>query len=129
MLYYLIAYGCYFLGATIFTLDLLAKYQLMADAHPDDDITFNSKEFWKKERFNLIKVILLGFATLILLIPLEGISLDFINNSDEIMFSVSAKTLMFPVYLILGWSGGRGTIALAGQYKKGFYKKMGIEEN
>lgn len=127
MLNYLLAYGCYFLGATIFVLDLIAKYQLMAESNPDDNITFDAKQFWHKERFNVIKVLLLGLATMILLVPLEGISLDFVNSSGDLMFTVNAKTALLPIYLIFGWGGGRATIALAGQYKKAFYKKVGIE--
>lgn len=126
---FLLAYGCYLLGAFIFTLDLIAKYKLMAESNPDKNVQFDSKEFWRKENINLIKVVLLGVASMILLVPLNGISMDFVNAAGDLMFTVSAKTAMLPIYLILGWGGGRGTIALAGQYKKGFYQKVGITDD
>lgn len=121
-----LSYACYFLGAVIFTIDLIAKYKLMAESNPDKDVVFDSKAFWKKENINVIKVLLLGVASMILLVPLNGISMDFVNSAGDLMFTVSAKTAMLPIYLILGWSGGRGTIALAGQYKKSFYARVGI---
>lgn len=128
ILNYVLAYAAYALGATIYILDLIAKYQLMAKSNPDEDVQFDAVRFWRKERINIIKIGLLGIATMILLVPLNGVSIDFVNGAGDLMFTASAKTAMLPMYLIFGWSGGRATIALAGQYKKGFYTKVGITE-
>lgn len=123
---HLLAYLVYLLGAALFLLDLVGKYKKMADSNPDTSILFNARVFWKKESINIIKILLWGVATPILLIPLTGISVDFKNATGEVMFNTSIKVVLMPLYFILGYSGGRAQIAVAGQYKKTFYEKLGI---
>lgn len=123
---YLLAYGVYLLGAVLFYLDVIGKYEKIADANPNPDIVFNRRIFWRKERVNIIRVILLGVATMILLIPLGGLSVDFKNAAGGVMFNTSIKVILLPLYLVFGWSGGKATNALAGKYKEELYKKVGI---
>lgn len=125
---YLFAYGAYLLGAGLFLLDVIGKYQKIADANPDKTIVFNGKVFWKKEWINIARILLLGVATMILLIPLQGINVDFKNAAGNVMFSTSVKVILMPLYLIFGWSGGKATLALAGRYKQQLYEQVGITE-
>ncbi len=126
---FVLAYAAYLLGASIFILDKIAEYKRIADAHPDTSIIFNGKIFWKKEWVNIVKILLLGFATMILLIPLGGITIDFNNAQGQAMFTTSVKVIALPLYLVMGWSGGKGTIAVAGKYKKELYDRVGITED
>lgn len=128
ILNYFLAYCCYLLGAALFFLDIISKYKKVADANPDPAIEFNAKSFWSKEWVNIIRILLLGIATMILLIPLGGISVAFHNTEGGVMFTTSIKVLMLPLYLVFGYTGGRGTLALAGVYKKELYNKVGITE-
>lgn len=129
ILNYFLAYGVYIIGALLFFLDKISEYKKIANANPNPDITFELKTFWSAEWVNVIKVILLGIATMILLIPLGGISVDFHNSAGQSMFTTSVKVILLPLYLVMGWTGGKGTIALAGQYKKELYKKVGIDSD
>lgn len=129
VLNHLIAYAVYLLGAALFILDLIGKYKKMADANPNEHITFNAQVFWKKESINIIKILLWGVATPILLVPFSGMSVSFHNTAGEVMFTTSVATVLLPLYFIFGYSGGRAQIALAGQYKKGFYEKLGITKD
>lgn len=129
ILNYLLAYACYLLGAALFFLDVIAKYKRVAEANPNPDIEFNAHIFWQKEWVNIIKILLLGIATMILLIPLGGISVTFNNINGGEMFTTSVKVLFFPMYFVIGYTGGRGTLAIAGVYKKELYNKVGITDD
>src|SRR5690606_14594578 len=96
--------------------------------HPDPNLVFNGRVFLKKEWVNIVRVFLLGIATMILLIPLGGIKMDIINAAGDKMFTTSVKVLMFPLYLIFGWSGGSYTMKLKGVYKKQFDSQVGIKD-
>lgn len=124
----LIAYAVYLLGAGLFILDLVAKYQKIAEANPDPKIQFNARTFWRKERINIFKIFLIGVATQILVLPFSGMSVDFINAHGDKMFNTSIKVILLPLYLVIGWGGGSATIAVAGQYKKVLYEKVGITD-
>lgn len=122
----LIAYAVYILGAALFLLDVIGKYKKMADANPNPSIVFNAHIFWQKEWVNIIKILLWGVAVPILIIPLTGMSVTFVNSTGAAMFTASIKLILLPIYFICGYSGGRAQIAIAGQYKKTFYEKLGI---
>lgn len=129
ILNYALAYAAYLLGAALFILDIIGKYKRIAEANPEPSIVFNGKIFWSKEWVNVIRILLLGIATMILLIPLGGISVTFVNSSGAEMFTTSIKVLLFPLYFVFGYSGGRATLAIAGQYKKTLYDKVGITDS
>lgn len=126
MLNYFIAYGVYLLGALLYFLNVIEKYRRIAEANPNPHINFYFKEFWNKEVINVIRILLLGVATIFLLLPLEGVDLDIKNSSGAVMFTVAAKAAMLPLFLVLGYTGGQGTIALMGKYKETLYEKTGI---
>lgn len=128
MINYFIAYGVYLLGAALFLLDVVGKYKNIANANPNPNIVFNAKIFFNKEWVNIARILLLGVATMVLLIPLSGVDVDFKNASGGVMFSTSVKVILLPLYLVFGWSGGKATIALAGKYKKDLYDKVGITD-
>jgi hypothetical protein len=125
----LIAYSVYLLGAALFILDVIAKYKRIAEANPNPSIAFNAKIFWRKESVNIIKILLWGIATPILIIPLTGMSVAFHNSAGALMFTTSVKVILMPIYFIIGYSGGRATMAIAGQYKKELYDKVGIKDD
>lgn len=125
----LLAYGCYLLGAALYLLNVIEKYKKISEANPDPDIVFSVKYFWKQEWVNVVKILLIGVATPILLVPLNGISVDFKSVSGAVMFNTSVKVILMPLYLIIGWGGGQATIAIAGAYKKELYNKVGITES
>lgn len=124
----LIAYCVYLLGAALFMLDVVGKYKKIAEANPNPRICFNAKIFWSKESINIIKILLWGVATPILIIPLTGMSVAFHNSAGAVMFTTSVKVILMPIYFIVGYSGGRITMSVAGQYKKELYEKVGITE-
>lgn len=124
----LIAYGVYLLGASLYLLNVMEKYKKIAEANPNEHIVFVPKEFWRKESLNIVRILLIGIATPVLLIPLSGMQTAFINAEGVEMFKISVKTILIPLYLIIGWGGGNATIALAGKYKEGLYKSVGITE-
>lgn len=128
ILNYILAYCCYLLGAALFVLDIIGRYKNIANANPNPSIIFNSKIFWQKEGVNIIKILLWGIATPILIIPLNGINVEFHNTAGAVMFTTSVKVLLFPLDFIFGYSGGRATIAVAGVYKKELYEKVGITD-
>lgn len=125
----LIAYAVYILGAALFLLDVVAKYKKLAKANPNPSIVFNAHIFWQEEWVNIIKILLWGVALPFLLIPLTGMSVTFHNTAGADLFTVSVKLILLPLYFICGYSGGRAQIAVAGQYKKAFYEKLGITKD
>ena len=128
ILNYFLAYGVYLLGAVLFFLDVVSNYKKAADANPNPNVQFNGKVFWSKEWINIVRVLLLGVATMIFLIPFGSMSVDFKNSSGDVMFNTSVKVILLPLYLVFGWSGGKATIAIAGRYKKEIYNNVGIKD-
>ncbi len=98
----------------------------MADANPNDDICFNGRIFWDKEWVNLIRILLLGIATMVLIIPLGGVSIGGQNEAGQSRFTTAVKVLALPLYVVFGYSGGKLTESLVGRYKKELSNKIGI---
>lgn len=128
MINFFLGYLAYLLGLSLFVLDIIAKYKQLADAHPNPSVVFNGKIFWNKEWVNIIRMLLLGVVSLILMIPLGSITIDFSNVQGQSMFSTSAKVLSIPLYIVFGWTGGKATLGLLGKYKKELQNKTGFED-
>jgi len=126
---YLANYGAYILGALIFILDQVKKYEDIANANPDPSIIYKSKSFWAKEKWTIIQIALLGLVSIIMLPALFGGSTFALQKaSGEIAWSVPMKAALIPVQIIVGWTGGRAILAFMGKTKGELYKKVGITE-
>lgn len=130
ILNYLIAYAGYCLGATIFILDVIKKYQLIADSNPNPNIVYNKSVFWRKEKINVIQMFLYGIISVIILPQLfGGTSFQATNSAGSVIWTVPMKAAMLPLQIIVGYSGGRMIIAFMGKSKQELYKKVGITED
>jgi hypothetical protein len=126
---YLFMYLAYLLGAAIFILDQIKKYEDIANANPDPSITYQKKKFWQKEKWTLIQIILLGAVSVIILPALFGGSSFALQKQDgSTLWTVPMKQALIPIQIICGWSGGRMILAFLGKSKKELYKKVGIED-
>lgn len=126
---YLSMYAAYLLGASLFVLDVIEKYQMLADASPDPNITYKKKSFWQKERISIIRIFLLGIASIII-VPLffgNG-NMQFTNGEGAVTVSIPAKLALIPLQIVIGYSGGRAILAVFGKTKKELYAKLGITE-
>lgn len=127
---YLLSYGAYLLGALIFILDQIKKYEDIANANPDPSITYKRLSFWRKERINIIQIVLYGIVSVIILPRMfGGTTIDFKTESGSVMYSLALKAALIPLQVIVGWSGGRVVLALMGKTKGELYKKVGITED
>ena len=129
-LLYLAQYGAYILGALIFILDQVKKYEDVANANPNPSITYQKKSFWAKEKWTILQIILLGVVSALMLPALFGGSTFALQKSDgTTAWSVPMKAALVPVQIVVGWSGGRMILALMGKTKGELYKKVGITDD
>lgn len=127
---YLLSYAAYLLGASILILDLVERFSLMAQSNPDPNIVYKKKSFWATEKFNLIRIGLLGIVSVIFLPKVFGGSVVNISNAEgHTIYSVAMKAALIPVQVLVGWTGGKAILALLGKTKKELYKKVGIEDD
>lgn len=129
-LLYLGQYGAYILGTLIFILDQVKKYEEIANANPDPNITYKKKSFFAKEKWNIIQMALLGIISVMMLPALFGGStFELHRATGELAWSVPMKAAMIPLQTIIGWSGGRMILAFMGKTKGELYKKVGITDD
>lgn len=123
----IILFAAYLLGALIFILDLIKKYEDIANANPDPKIQY--KGFWKKERWNILQIILWGVVAVILL-PwfLGGHSVALHNKDGEDVWHMPVKSALIPMLIFAGWTGGRVIMNMLGKSGKELYKKVGIDD-
>lgn len=120
----------YTLGALIFIIDEMKKYENIANANPDPKIIYKQQSFWRKERLNIIQMVLLGVASVIILPLLFGTGdLAYRKDDGTVLWSVPMKLALLPLQIISGWTGGRAIIAIFGKSKKELYNKVGITED
>jgi len=125
----LILFAAYLLGALIFVLDEIKKYENIANANPDPKIQYGSKVFWKKEKYNLIQMVLYGIVAVVILPKLFGGSNFALNKEDGTqLWAVPMKSALIPIMIVIGWTGGRAVMAFMGKSKKELYRKVGIED-
>lgn len=126
---YIIAYAGYALGAAIFILDAIEKYYAIAQTSPDPNVVYKRDSFWHKERFNVIRIALVGIVSVILVpIMLGNGTLGFFNKEGILMMEIPIKAASLPIQIIAGYTGGRFTLAIMGKSKKELYKKIGLDE-
>lgn len=129
MLNYLLLYAAYLLGAAIFVLDEIKKYQHLASANPDPSIEYKKMDFWDKEKFNLIQMVLHGVIAVIILPSLFGGSnFALRKESGDVIWAIPMKQALVPMMIVIGWTGGRMVIAFMGKSKKELYKKAGLDD-
>lgn len=128
-LFSFLQYLAYLLGALIYILDVIEKYQKMAETSPDASITYNKKSFWKKEKFNIIRIIALGIVSIIVL-PwiIGGQTFAVMKDDGTVLYSLPIKSALIPLQIVVGYTGGRGILAALGKSKKDLYKRIGIDE-
>jgi len=124
----LILFASYLLGAGIFIIDLIKKYEDIAAANPDPNIKYQG--FWKKERWNIIQIILWGIVAVIILPWIVGGNSIALHNADgEDVWHMPVKIALTPMMIYAGWGGGRLIMKLLGKSGKELYKKVGIDDN
>ena len=129
ILSYIFSYAAYLLGAFIYILDQIKKYQDLAEATPDPTITYKKKNFWQKEKYNIMQIALYGGVSIIFLpILLGGSTVQLVGSGGGMIWSLPMETALIPAQIIIGWTGGRAVIALMGNSKKELYTKLGITE-
>lgn len=129
-LLYLAQYGAYLLGALIFLLDQIKKYEDVANSNPDPTIVMSKKSFWAKEKWTILQIILLGVVSVLIIPALFGGSTFSLQKSDgTTAWSVPMKAALIPVQIVIGWTGGRAMLALLGKTKAELYKKTGITDD
>jgi hypothetical protein len=124
----LLMYAAYLLGASIFILDVIKKYQEIADAHPDQEIVYNKKTFLKKELINIIQIFLYGVISVIVLpILFGGNTFSLIAHDGRHIWSIPVKQALIPLQIVVGYGGGRLVIAWMGRSEKELMDRIGIK--
>lgn len=130
LLNYFISYAAYCLGATIFILDIIKKYQLIADANPDPKILYTKNMFWHKEWINVVQIFIYGIISIIIVPMLFGGStFQATSSTGNVIWAIPMKTAQLPIQIIAGWTGGRAVMAFMGKSKQELYKKVGITDD
>lgn len=126
---YLIGYGAFLLGATIYLLSKVKEYKQMAEANPDPKVVFSSKKFLSTEKLNFVQLLLGGIA-LIAFLPtlINGQTIQFVNSKDIVVGQLPLESALTPMYFLMGWSGNSALFALFGKYKKTFLNQAGVDE-
>lgn len=130
LLHYVLDYGCFALGAILYILSKIQEYKDMADANPDPKITYSAKKFLNKEAINFVRLFIGGFALIIFSPMLVGGAVVDVKNADgAVMFSISMKTALMPLYFTIGLGGTALLFSVLGRYKKTLLSKLPPEEN
>lgn len=125
----LFMYLAYLLGAFIFILDQVKKYEDIANANPDPNIVYKKTSFWQKEKWTIMQIVLLGIVSVLVIPALFGGSTFAVQKADgTIAWSVPMKAALVPIQIVIGWTGGRAILAFMGKTKQELYKKVGITE-
>lgn len=129
MINYLLMYAAFLLGAFIYILDEIKKYENVANANPDPNIVYKKVTFWSKEKYNLIQMALYGVVSVIILPKLFGGSTFALkNDAGTELWAVPMKAALIPIQIICGWTGGKAIMFFMGKSKKELYKKVGITD-
>jgi hypothetical protein len=128
MIQYILGYGCFLLGAVLYILGKIQEYQQMADANPNPRVIFSTKDMFRKEIINLLRLLIGGIALVIFMPKLAGgTTVDFKNVSGQVVTTVAFQTLLLPFYFIVGYSGNSALFTLFGKYKKTLFNQVGVD--
>lgn len=129
-LHYVLDYGCFALGAVLYILSKVQEYTEMAEANPDPNVNYSTKKFLKKEIINFIRLFIGGIALVIFSPMLIGGAVVEVQNAQgAVMFSVSMKSALMPLYFTIGLGGTALLFSVLGRYKKTLMNKLPPEEN
>jgi hypothetical protein len=129
MLNYLLGYGAFLLGATLYMLSKVQDYKSTAKANPNPNVSFSVKGMLSDESINIARL-LLGGVALVIFLPMliGGATVDVKNTTGAVITSLTLKAVLIPMYFILGYSGNSAVFALFGKYKKTLLEQVGVNE-
>lgn len=130
MLHYLLDYGSFLLGSVLYVLGKIQEYKEMAEANPDPKIVYDRKHFIEKEFINFARI-LIGGVALVIFMPMliGGASVDIKSAEGAIITNIEMKTILAPIYFLVGYSGSSGLFAIFGKYKKTLLNRVGVSDN
>lgn len=129
-LHYVLDYGCFALGAVLYILSKIQEYKDMAELNPNPKVVYNARNYFNKEVINFVRLFLGGIALVIFSPMLIGGAVVEVQNAQgAVMFSVSMKSALMPLYFTVGLGGTALLFSVLGRYKKTLLSKLPPEEN
>lgn len=130
MMHYLLDYGCFLLGCTLYLLGKIKEFKAMAEANPDPKIVYSTKNLISKEWINFAQLIIGGVAVVIFTpMLIGGVTVDTKNVSGQVVTTLAMQTLLMPFYFFIGYSGNSAMFAYFGKYKKTLLNQVGVDSN
>ena len=130
MTHYLLDYGAFLLGASLYILGKVQEFKTMAEANPDPKIVYNTKRMFQKEWINMARL-LIGGVALVIFMPMliGGTTVDIKNYSGNVITTLAMSTILTPFYFLVGYAGLSGLLAVFGKYKKTLLNQVGVDSN
>src|ERR1700749_813550 len=109
MIHYILDYGSFLLGAVLYVLAKIQEFKEMAEANPDPKVVYNTRHLFEKEWINFARL-LIGGVALIIFMPMliGGASVDIKSAEGAIITNLEMKTILAPIYFLVGYSGLSG---------------------
>ncbi len=129
MWHYLIDYGAFLLGVTLYMLAKIQEFKEMAEANPDPKIIYNTRHMFDKEWVNFVRLLIGGIALVWFMPMLIGnATVDIKNEAGAVITTLAFSTILLPTYFFVGYSGTSGLFAIFGKYKKTLLNRIGADD-
>lgn len=130
MLHYLLDYGAFLLGGTLYVLMKAKKLKEIAEANPDPKVAFNWSKFGDKEAINLA-ILLIGGIALVVFTPklIGGATVDIKSTEGAIITTITLQQLLAPFYFLTAMAGPSALLNYFGTYEKTLLNRMGVNPN
>lgn len=127
MLHYLLDYGAFLLGVTLYVLMKAKKLKEIAEANPDPKVAFSWAKFRKKESINLA-ILLIGGIALVIFTPalIGAATVDIKSTEGVVIATIAIQTLLAPFYFLIALSGPSALLNYFGAYEKTLFNRMGV---
>lgn len=130
MIHYIIDYGAFLLGTTLYILLKAKKLKEIGEANPDPNVAFNWIKFRDKEYINLA-ILLLGGVALVIFTPMliGGATVEIKSTEGNVVANISLQTLLAPFYFLMAMAGPSALLNFFGTYEKTLLNRVGVNPN
>ena len=130
MLHYLLDYGAFLLGCTLYVLMKAKKLKEIAEANPDPKVAFSWIKFRDKESINLAILLIGGVALIIFAaMMIGGATVDIKSTDGAVITTITLQTLLAPFYFLTALAGTSALLNYFGTYEKTLLPRMGVTPN
>lgn len=129
MLSYILGYCAFVLGSLIYLIGKAKEYKKMAKLNPDPKVIYSTRRFISEEWLNFAQFYLGGIALVIFTPMLIGGAVVEVKSSTGVAIgSFALKSVLTPMYFLIGMAGNSALFAYFGKYKKTILGTVGVDD-